>query len=664
MEMNFTLILDSLGWALLHSLWQGAFAFLLVASLRALFKNNTPSLRYAAQLSVLAACFAAFLATFGIYAKAGLQMSGENFVLKGIHSGQAILPDTSAPIGQTLSSSFSAIQSGLTADAASFTPMLGVFWCLGFAFLALRYTGAFAFTQGMRSRGLSAPNAAWTQRFRTLVLNAGLTADIQLYVSEYVSGPVTLGFIKPIVLVPAGFLTGLPQDQIEAILLHEIAHIHRCDYALNLVQTAIKTVLFFNPAIHYISRYIDIDREQACDDLAVAQSRNPQALAKGLASLRLQFCTESFAMQAAGNGESTPLLDRLSRLAGDSQSTRRSEPLFMSALTALLIGSLYLGASATAITYPETASQEKFGDEVIPDFEPQGDQQEDSSVQTHSQIEAMLERRVQDAQRTIEAVREQAFAASYRSRATHTHPTHSKKSCHLHTKLYEQLVEDGMIPSNEENVTIKYTNDTWAVNGIAVPQKSESKYCHLLASMGVLKAELTRIEVSPKSSYVISQSEKGPQSSAQPISQKITHGEFTRSVSAPTPNVAPVFITPTTSHKINQKFGVTNPVYKTQKHSGIDLGAKAGMPVFASRDGDVSFVTTEPSWGHRVILKHEDGYQTFYGHLNSFAVARGQKVSAGQMIGTVGSTGNTTGPHLHFEVRKDGTPVDPASLIF
>jgi len=94
------------------------------------------------------------------------------------------------------------------------------------------------------------------------------------------------------------------------------------------------------------------------------------------------------------------------------------------------------------------------------------------------------------------------------------------------------------------------------------------------------------------------------------------------------------------------------------------MASNPSTPVYASKDGHVSLVTTEPAWGNRIILRHENGYQTLYGHLNSFNVKRGQSVKAGDVIGTVGSTGKSTGPHLHFEIRKDGHTVNPETLIF
>jgi murein DD-endopeptidase MepM/ murein hydrolase activator NlpD len=93
-------------------------------------------------------------------------------------------------------------------------------------------------------------------------------------------------------------------------------------------------------------------------------------------------------------------------------------------------------------------------------------------------------------------------------------------------------------------------------------------------------------------------------------------------------------------------------------HSGIDLAATAGTPVHAAAAG-VARVLDGPGYGIHVLIRHDARTQTLYGHLLQAMVGDGQEVARGQLLGLVGSTGNSTGPHLHFEVRRDGFPLDP-----
>ncbi|RPJ08767.1 MAG: M23 family metallopeptidase [Spirochaetaceae bacterium] len=98
-------------------------------------------------------------------------------------------------------------------------------------------------------------------------------------------------------------------------------------------------------------------------------------------------------------------------------------------------------------------------------------------------------------------------------------------------------------------------------------------------------------------------------------------------------------------------------------HSGIDLGAPVGTPVLAARDGTVTFCGYNEILGNYIIISHSGGYETVYGHLSAFLVATGSKIQTGTIIGRVGMTGRTTGPHLHFEIRQKGVATDPENLL-
>ncbi|MCZ8343113.1 MAG: M23 family metallopeptidase [Leptospira sp.] len=121
------------------------------------------------------------------------------------------------------------------------------------------------------------------------------------------------------------------------------------------------------------------------------------------------------------------------------------------------------------------------------------------------------------------------------------------------------------------------------------------------------------------------------------------------------------FSFPLTSAKISSNFGKRlDPFTKKETfHGGIDLAAKHGTDVFASMDGEISFVGVLGGYGNLVIVKHKLGYETRYGHLSHFAVKVGQKIRKGEKIGLVGQTGRATGPHLHFEVRRNSKREKP-----
>lgn len=100
-----------------------------------------------------------------------------------------------------------------------------------------------------------------------------------------------------------------------------------------------------------------------------------------------------------------------------------------------------------------------------------------------------------------------------------------------------------------------------------------------------------------------------------------------------------------------------------QMHSGLDISAKAGTPVLAGREGTVEYAGRKGGYGNLVILRHKDGYETYYGHLSVISVKEGDGIAKGQKIGLVGSTGKSTGPHLHFEIRKDNKVRNPLFFL-
>lgn len=116
---------------------------------------------------------------------------------------------------------------------------------------------------------------------------------------------------------------------------------------------------------------------------------------------------------------------------------------------------------------------------------------------------------------------------------------------------------------------------------------------------------------------------------------------------------------------ITSKYGWRmHPIFKAQRfHSGVDIGASAGTSVMAADSGTVSIATYSSSYGNYVVLYHSEGLSTLYAHMSSLAVSAGDSVTKGQTIGYVGSTGNSTGPHLHFEIRVNGSTVDPLSYF-
>lgn len=141
---------------------------------------------------------------------------------------------------------------------------------------------------------------------------------------------------------------------------------------------------------------------------------------------------------------------------------------------------------------------------------------------------------------------------------------------------------------------------------------------------------------------------------SEPVTRIVARGTAKR----PTTVASGAFGTPTRG-RLTSGFG---PRWGTM-HNGIDVAGPTGTPVNAADGGSVEFAGYRGSYGNLVIINHENGYQTYYAHLNSINVSRGTRVQKGTRIGAMGSTGRSTGPHLHFEVRRNGQPVNPLNFV-
>lgn len=114
---------------------------------------------------------------------------------------------------------------------------------------------------------------------------------------------------------------------------------------------------------------------------------------------------------------------------------------------------------------------------------------------------------------------------------------------------------------------------------------------------------------------------------------------------------------------ITSRFGATEDI-RDHAHKGIDIAAPNGTPIKAAADGKVTFSGTMGGYGNLIIITHENGVQTYYGHCSKLCVSVGDEITAGDIIGKVGSTGQSTGNHLHFEIRKNGSQINPQSYLY
>lgn len=283
--------MNAIGWTLVDSLWQVALVGLAAASLLSLMRGASPQRRYLVACIALLACFA-----WPAWSLIDRLSSAEA-------TGSLLL--TGSPMDQQGAADF-----GLAAAVEQHLGTIVLCWAAVSLALGLRMALGLLWIAregALRGRG----DAALQARLQRLADCFGVLREVRIRVVDNLASPITAGWLRPIVLVPASLVTGMPPDLLDALLAHEMAHIKRMDYLVNLCQNVIESLLFYHPAVWWISRQVRNEREKIADDFAASKLGEPRRLALALSELeKIQFSSHHLA-QAANGGD---LMSRIKRL--------------------------------------------------------------------------------------------------------------------------------------------------------------------------------------------------------------------------------------------------------------------------------------------------------------------------------------------------------------
>jgi beta-lactamase regulating signal transducer with metallopeptidase domain len=338
-------MIRALGWSLLHFVWQGAAAAALLASLNLLWRRSAPQVRYLLATTTLLLMLLLPALTFRVVrasADPARPTAGAGFpVGKWVPWAQPTPGSADAP---------PPVSAGLRRRIEPLLPSLVVLWGTGVLALSLRTVGGWALVRRLRRSGLTWPTPLTEGTLDRLFGALRVSAPVRLYESALVQVPTVIGWLRPMILLPASAVTGLSPTQLELILAHELAHIRRRDYLVNLLQTAVETLLFYHPAVWWVSHRMRIERELCCDDLAVAAGGDAAGYARALADLEgLCSGAPAFAMAATGGS----LWERIARLVGPPQHLSRTSRGLATVLTLASL-SLALGVGTSLLSGPTT----------------------------------------------------------------------------------------------------------------------------------------------------------------------------------------------------------------------------------------------------------------------------------------------------------------------
>lgn len=301
---------EALGWALLNSLWQGAAIALALAAGLILARRFSSAVRYWMSIAAMLALLAACIATFALAYEPQAEMPIIEEATLSLFATQEALPSGPTPATMEAATDHPTVYFDYFEQHL---PLLVTGWLLGVLLLSLRMLGEIAYIQHLRHYRCRRPEGAWLEKLAVLKERMGVRQEVELRETHRIHGPMVVGIFRQVILLPAGLLSGLPPEQLEAVLAHELAHIRRNDYLINLFISLVEILLFFNPMMWWISKKIKVEREHACDDLAVEMTGDTLSLVRSLALME-EWRLNGPSLSMAFMGKEGSVLSRIQRL--------------------------------------------------------------------------------------------------------------------------------------------------------------------------------------------------------------------------------------------------------------------------------------------------------------------------------------------------------------
>ena len=289
--------LQALGFAIANSLWQTAILWLVYMSVNSLFALSAAA-KYRLAVAAQLISFSLFLTTLQLFLT---QFSNTGSLTIGTQPIR-ISPNTEQ---------LRWLIKGL-ANAELLLPYVSMAYLVIMLVLCLRWVLGYRQTQQIRRKGLSKIPVEWRLFVNRISDQLAIKKEIRLFLSASISTPLTIGFLKPVILIPMASLNHLSADQMEAVLLHELAHIKRYDYLLNIILSVVEMALFFNPFTQLFSNTIHKERENSCDDWVLQFKYNARAYAAAL--LQIAYLQSAPALAMAASGKKNELLVRIKRM--------------------------------------------------------------------------------------------------------------------------------------------------------------------------------------------------------------------------------------------------------------------------------------------------------------------------------------------------------------
>ncbi len=345
--------IERIGWVLVHFLWQGCALMALMWCVMKTLGKASSNARYTAACLGLALMVLAPVVTFTM-------LDGNNTatVTNTVPLQPAVSRTQTPAETQHIAIEYAepaqsekSLMEIVTAKLETTLPWCVIGWIAGVAALSLWYLGGWCQLQKLRRIGTKTVSDVVTEKAAVISRQLGIKKAVHIAESALVQVPTVIGWLKPLVLLPASALTGLDEMQLKAMIAHELAHIKRSDYLTNIVQTVVEILGFYHPAVWWMSRQIRIERENCCDDIAVALLQDRKEYAKALFSME-EIRSKQWQLAVAADGGH--LTTRIERLAGKHPTPKQKTGWIPSVVTIGLLAALLVTTSMAMSNNPDS----------------------------------------------------------------------------------------------------------------------------------------------------------------------------------------------------------------------------------------------------------------------------------------------------------------------
>ena len=340
-------LFNTISWTLLHSLWQGLLLTIIVAAILFATKKSAPAFRYSLLTALLFCFIGTVTLTFGF-----------QWQQTGVIANAFPPAITTGPVFSTQKNWWINISHFIN----NYSGWMMAIWAFVVLIKAMRMLVDLYYVNRLRRSGISQPDESWIIHVNQLSHKIGIHKKVRLFESQLVNIPMVAGHLKPVILLPLGMLTQLSVQEVEAVLLHELAHIRRHDYLVNLLQRITGILFFFNPAVLWLSSLIRAERENCCDDIAITHTNDKVTFIEALISVK-QHAMSAAPLAMNFLGQKNLLLQRVNRIVySRNKSLDRAELSFVT--LSILAAALYFINVTT--TLPPASKPSSVAEYILP----------------------------------------------------------------------------------------------------------------------------------------------------------------------------------------------------------------------------------------------------------------------------------------------------------